>query len=143
MIKLSVSALQRSVDFYRLLGFAPLSEPVERRDSSLGSLYGVGCDRLRMQIIQLADAAPPLRIELIEWSEQVAGAPDFTTPGAVAIGFDVRSLDESLEALARAGHSPVAVIREFPGARRTTRLANVADPDGRMIQLVETIRHAG
>jgi catechol 2,3-dioxygenase-like lactoylglutathione lyase family enzyme len=143
MIKLSVSALQRSVDFYRLLGFAPLSEPVERRDSSLGSLYGVGCDRLRMQIIQLADAAPPLRIELIEWSEQVAGAPAFTTPGAVAIGFNVRSLDESLEALARAGHSPVAVIREFPGARRTTRLANVADPDGRMIQLVETIRHAG
>jgi hypothetical protein len=47
MIKLSVSALQRSVDFYRLLGFAPLFEPAERRGAFLGSLYGVECDSLR------------------------------------------------------------------------------------------------
>jgi catechol 2,3-dioxygenase-like lactoylglutathione lyase family enzyme len=143
MFKLSVSSLERTLAFYRLLGFAALAEPADRQAPGLGSLYGVDCDRLRMQVIQLADATPPLRIELIEWGNQATGTANFASPGSAAIGLKVDNLDRTLAALAEAGFSPAAEVREYTTPKRTTRLTNVPDPDGTMVQLVETVRHAG
>jgi hypothetical protein len=141
MVKLSVYALERTLAFYRPLGFEPLSAPAERQRPGLGSSYGIDCDRLRMQVIQLADSTPPLRIELIEWGQQATGGGNFAIPGSAAIGLNVHNLDETLAALATAGFEPVAEVEEFPSSKRTIRLTNVADPDGTIVQLVETVRH--
>ena len=141
MLKVSCSNLERSRAFYGELGFEPDGEPATAEAPWLASLYGIAGARIRAQQLRAAHGAAPVRLELLEWAAPASAArPSIDTPGCAGLSFRTDDLDATASRLVEAGGRIVGTIPEFPGGRSTTRLVNVADPDGLTLQLVEVRR---
>lgn len=136
MIKLVVADLVRSAAFYEQIGFTPDGKPVKIVGNWLEQLYGILGKSVTVQL--MAPSHPDgLRLELLAWSEGVAG--DNTSlfrTGSAGISLTTDDLDRTLARLVafggRCAGPPVSIPGEHP-----LRLANIADPDGFTLQLVE------
>lgn len=133
---LCVSDLERSRRFYRdALGFREVSrldtadEPMRRLlqlpDAELSALF-LERDGLRLELLHFARTAAP------------AGARPraMNAPGFTHLALRVDDLDATLEALRRAGATPLDDTRmENPAFE--ARAAIALDPDGNRLELIE------
>lgn len=110
--------LDRSVDFYKRLGFEELRRmPI--RDEAINCFMGLPGDGARLELTYNLDRTEPYEIG--------------TGYGHIAVGVD--DLDGTLERLAEQGiepEKPPYTVREGG-----SRLCFVRDPDGYRIELIE------
>lgn len=135
-IGLCVSDLERSRRFYRdALGFREVarlesaSEPTRRLlqlpDADLRALF-LERDGLRLELLHFAKSAP-------------AAGPrprPMNAPGFTHLALRVDALDDTLEALRRAGATPLEDTR-MENPEFQARAAIALDPDGNRLELIE------
>lgn len=138
--KVSCSQLERSVAFYQVLGFEPAGDVITSNQPWLGVLYGVPGGGVRMQAMTRVGNPKGLRLELLEWSPRAEGKAQVNSPGAGLMLLKSSDLAADCAALTQAGGELVSepATLENPGGR--TLLANLRDPDGFALQLVQFIR---
>jgi len=142
MLKVCCSSLERSIAFYEALGFK-VAGPAKVGAGWVGPLYGIAGGTPRAQAMSRPDDPKAVSLELIEWTPNAPGAPHPNTIGAGMVGFRSNDLDADCAALQAAGGELISEPVSTPGpADRTIRMANLRDPDGFNIQLVQFVKAA-
>jgi lactoylglutathione lyase len=113
---LRVSDRERSIDFYRSLGYEVVGTVPDTEIGHLTMLKLPGDEFVTIEL--------------------VADRPDETPPGLSHIVVTVDSLDESVAALRAEGVTDAATP-EPPDDPATPRTAVITDPDGNQIELVQ------
>lgn len=138
---ITVSDLDRSVAFYRdILGF-PVSERLECRGSIFEQVTGV--TGAEMVIVNVH--APGHTIELLQYTNPQDRNRSALRPcdtGALHIAFKVEDIASVVDAVRRAGLTPVAPsVPVFPkGRSEGLRAIYTTDPDGVVIEFIESPR---
>lgn len=128
----TVSNLDRAVAFYRdTLGLDVLSE------FSVGGeafATGVGIDDASAEFVHLE--AGDARVELVEYTPEgdTASENRLNQPGATHLGLEVDDLDSVYESLP----DGVETIAEPQTTESGTRILFVRDPDGTLVELLES-----
>ena len=128
----TVSDLDRAVAFYRdTLGLEVLSEFSVGGDAFA---TGVGIDGASAEFAHID--AGDARIELVEYTPEgdAAAETELNQPGATHLGLEVDDLDAVYEDLP----DGVATIAEPQTTESGTRILFVRDPDGTLVELLET-----
>jgi catechol 2,3-dioxygenase-like lactoylglutathione lyase family enzyme len=136
---LTVSRLERSIPFYRLLlGGDPILEQVVR-DPHVAEI--VGCEEIELGIALFEIPGTATLLELLEYRTPRGSANDMETanPGNAHFCLVVEDIDAEFERLRAAG---VAFRSDEPvfaptGAWKGSKAAYLRDPDGITVELVE------
>jgi len=128
----TVSDLDRAVAFYRdVLGLDVLAEFAVGGDAFA---TGVGIDGASADFVHMD--AGDARVELVEYTPEGEAHPkgQLNQPGATHLGLEVDDLDAVYESLS----DDVATIAEPQTTESGTRILFVRDPDGTLVELLET-----
>ncbi|MDS0260255.1 VOC family protein [Haloarcula sp. S1CR25-12] len=128
----TVSNLDRAVAFYRdTLGLDVLSEFSVGGD---GFETGVGIDGASAEFVHMD--AGDARIELVEYTPEGDSRSEgrLNQPGATHLGLEVADLDSVYESLPNG----VETVAEPQTTESGTRILFVRDPDGTLVELLET-----
>jgi len=128
----TVTDLDRAVAFYRdTLGLDVLSEFTVGGDAFA---TGVGIDGASAEFVHLA--AGDARIELVEYDPvgETAAETELNQPGATHLGLEVDDLDTVFDSLP----DGCETIAEPQTTESGTRILFVRDPDGTLVELLET-----
>lgn len=137
LYKITCRSLDRSIAFYERLGFGARG-PISEADADwVGKLYGVDGARMRVQSLARDGTATRMRLELIEWADGQAPCPEVDRPGTAMLALSSSDIHTDHKALLDAGAGFVSDPIAFPSTAGTTWLANVRDPDGLTLQLVQ------
>ncbi len=153
-ININCTDLDRSLAFYRLLGFREvidfnagdgaqdvtdvLGDPV------LGPALGLPSNaRARARMLMLGDNPRSARLDLIEWIEPGAEGkayPHLAHVGIARICFRVRNVDDAWRQLDAAGAEPFTepVLINMGGSRQ--RFFCAKDPDGVVVEFMEFLK---
>ncbi|MGJ3509306.1 VOC family protein [Enemella sp. A6] len=135
---LTVSDLERSIDFYAALTGGRVDGPYENSGPAVDAVTGYPGVTVRQAFVN-----PPEGHAVIELLQYVGGSdvvldPDNGSVGAVHVAIEVADLDAELERLAAAGTAAMSdPIVAGRGAVAGCRVVYVLDPDRIRVELVE------
>lgn len=135
---LTVSDLDRSVEFYRDLTGGVLVGPWDRRGPKVDEVTGYPGVTVRQAFLEVPGA--DTTIELLQYvgGSDVVIEPDHGHVGAVHVAVEVADLDAALARLAERGVSPLsAPIVASDGPLGGYRCVYVLDPDRIRVELVQ------
>jgi len=143
-LRVTCRDLDRSVEWYRTVGYALVDEPSTAELDGRG--FGLGPVTLRVARLRLPDE--PFALLLTEWIEPAsAGAPyDVANHrGVYRLALGVEDTRASTTLLVEAGWTPRSEpnLIELPGTKVPDMwITFFSDPDGIVVQLVERARDA-
>jgi glyoxylase I family protein len=140
-ININVKNFERSVEFYKMLGFKVVLDLGEGPNKGNDTGLGIPNSRARAALLALGDDPRATRIDLIEWQQpQTEGAayPHLYHAGVARIALFTKNIEEEYTRLKAKG---VEMVSEPV----TIRFANKAgarffcfkDPDGTFLELIE------
>ncbi len=143
---INATDLDRTVAFYRALGFAVLND---RRDVDwpdfIGPLFGLTAPKGRGVLMNLPSDPQGPMLDIIEWVRpRVPPPPAAETPPRI-IAFRVKNVRACAEDLARRGIPTFAFVEPQPASLGVIGCVCARDPDGTLIELIELqpgIRHS-
>ena len=141
MWKVCCRGIERSIAFYEVLGFKPANTPKVGAEW-VGPLYGIPGGIPRVQMMSRPDDPKAASLELIEWAPSTPGVEGPNTLGCAMAAFRTNDIDADCAALEAAGGRRIGEPVAVPGPERTMRMANLRDPDGFNIQLVQFVKNA-
>lgn len=146
-VNVNCSDYERSRAFYEALGFRVLWEVPERGTPDVAAAVGMAPYRVRGALMALGDAGHPTLIDLLEWKEPrdaAAPYPHLYHLGIARIALTTSDLDADVAELKARGVELLSEPARLagPGAG-TTRFVCFKDPDGTVLELVETTAASG
>ena len=139
-ININVSNLERSRDFYQMLGFQVVDSfdqaGIPELDQGLGMPYS-DCRALFMAI---GRNRPETVLDLAEWREPKASEramPRINDIGMPRIALRVKNLDALYEDLVSKGVEFISEPKTLGFLERSPRFAVCTDPDGIFVEFVE------
>lgn len=140
MIKVSCSNMDRSIDFYRALGFTVVNTTERASSDAVSELYGVPGSNPRTAVLELPGAA--LRLELVEWQPCIVPEQGIAAnmAGTAMFSLACDNFDADAAMIEAAGGRRVGPPLAFPLGKATIKLSNFLDPDGLQFQLVHYAR---
>ncbi|WP_416899160.1 MAG: VOC family protein [Minwuia sp.] len=153
-ININCSDLERSLEFYRLLGFREVinfnatgegtADTDVLGDPVLGPALGLpASSQARARMLMLGDNPRSARLDLIQWIEPKAEGrsyPHLAHIGIARICFRVGNVEDAWRQLEDAGAEPFTepVLIEMGGSRQKFFCAK--DPDGVVVEFMEFLK---
>jgi catechol 2,3-dioxygenase-like lactoylglutathione lyase family enzyme len=141
-VNVNCSDYDRSLAFYRLLGFRELWRVPETNTPEVAAAVGMPPYRVKGALIALEGAMSAVVIDLLEWQEPRDESPPYPHLyhyGIARIAFATNDLDGDMAKLAASGvkflSKPASMA---PGAGSRVRFVCFKDPDGTVLELVES-----
>ena len=140
-VNINCSDYDRSLQFYRMLGFEEIWRVPETNTEEVARAVGMRAYRVKGALLALRGAAPGLVIDLLEWLEPRSDAAPYPTlhqPGIARIALATSDLDADYRHLLEQGVevlSPPADVKA--SATSGSRFFCFKDPDGAILELVE------
>lgn len=142
-VNINCSDFARSEAFYRLLGFERLMDVAPTTSPEVAAAVGMPPYQVRGALLALRTAAHPVIIDLLEWLVP----RDEDTPyrhlyhlGIARVALATDDLDADMLRLQQHGvrflSEPATVT--LPGATSSSRFVCFFDPDGTVLELVES-----
>lgn len=140
-INVNCSSLERSRDFYEMLGFRVVAEFAEKDNPLLDRGLGLASDTRALFMKLGKDKYAPL-LDLVEWNEPKCPPKEqaaMNTLGTPRIALKTKNLDEVYADLKAKGVRFVAEPQQlsFPDLGTEPKFVVFTDPDGLYIELVE------
>jgi catechol 2,3-dioxygenase-like lactoylglutathione lyase family enzyme len=134
--------LDRSVDFYKRLGFQELQDRTVT-NPQLKEAFAVPCDECRFVHLRLGDSEEATLLDIVEWGPP-GTADGVTTPAQNAHGLTrfavlADSTDEVYERLREDGAEFVTTPTTVMTPEGGWRVCLVKDPDGIVVQVTELV----
>jgi glyoxylase I family protein len=140
-VNVNCSDYDRSLAFYRLLGFRELWRVPETNTPEVAAAVGMPPYRVKGALIAVEGVKPPLVIDLLEWKEprdESAPYPHLYHYGIARIAFATNDLDGDVKRLAAAGVAFLsAPVSMPPSSGSRARFVCFKDPDGTVLELVQ------
>jgi catechol 2,3-dioxygenase-like lactoylglutathione lyase family enzyme len=138
-VNVNCGDFDRSLAFYRLLGFELVAMVPETNTAEVAAAVGMPPYRVRGGILRLPGEST--LIDLLQWIEPSDPAPPYAHlyhRGLARIALRTTDLDQDLAELRDHGVEPLSepAVVEWPG-QPTSRIVCFPDPDGTVIELVE------
>ncbi|MFE7422456.1 VOC family protein [Rhodococcus sp. NPDC057529] len=146
-VNINVTDLDRSVDFYKKLGFVETARFV--MDGHLGEstaeAFGVPFNRHRAAFLKLQDSESNMVLDLCEYEQPpTSGQPyqSLINVGMVRLAFHVPNIEEVYQELLDMGVEMLGPLRFTtpPGGTRSGVLA-FKDPDGVILEVLTGVEH--
>lgn len=138
-VNVNCSDFDRSLVFYRMLGFELLAMVPETNTPEVAAAVGMPPYRVRGGILQLPGEST--LIDLLEWQEPSDPAPPYEHLyhlGLARVALRTTNLEADLAELAASGVEPIGAPADVVWAGQpTSRIACFEDPDGTIVELVE------
>ncbi|HEX2593602.1 MAG TPA: VOC family protein [Rhizomicrobium sp.] len=142
-VNINVSNFERSQTFYEALGFRLIWMVPPTNSPDVAAAVGMPPYRVKGGLMALEGVEPRVVIDLLEWSEPRDEAPPYPHLyhlGLARIALATSNMDADLALLATLGAElvgPPARV-EINGAATGPRFVCFKDPDGTILELVET-----
>jgi glyoxylase I family protein len=139
-IKVNCSNFERSLEFYKMLGFRVEVDIPEGDKSESVKALGFGQGNFRAAIMQIGDDPRSTRLDLLEWKsprDEEKPYAQLNHLGAARIALFTKDLDKTTEELKAKGVefiSEAVVLRTSAGSARFNCFY---DPDGTVLELIE------
>jgi catechol 2,3-dioxygenase-like lactoylglutathione lyase family enzyme len=145
-ININVTNFDRSLEFYKMLGFKVALNIGEGANSANDKGLGIPNSIGRAALLALGDDPRATRIDLIEWKQpKTEGTPypHLYHAGAARIAFFTKNIDEEYERLKGLGVECVSepVVIQFPN-KAGAKFFCLKDPDGTFLELIEPFQNA-
>lgn len=142
-VNINCSDFERSEEFYRLLGFERLIDVAPTTSPEVAAAVGMPPYQVRGALLALRSGTQSVIVDLLEWrSPRDESAPyeHLYHLGIARIAFATTDLDGDMARLKQHGvrflSEPASVT--LPGATASSRFVCFFDPDGTVLELVET-----
>lgn len=139
-VNVNCSDFDRSLEFYRLLGFEKLVDVPATNTAEVAAAVGMPPYTVKGALLTLRNAKTPLTIDLLEWRDPRDAEPPYPHLyhlGLARIALASDDLDADMARLAAHGveflSEPATVRME---GRPATRFVCFKDPDGSILELV-------
>ena len=154
-INLNCTDLERSLDFYKRLGFREIIDFNQAEDGGQSDVLGepqlsaaLGLTtnaKARARMLMLGDNPHGARLDLIQWLDpQTTGTsyPHLAHVGLARICFRVRDIDDAYDEMLAAGAEPFTepTLIRMGGTRQKFFCAK--DPDGVVVEFMEFLKDA-
>lgn len=139
-VNVNVTDFERSLEFYRMLGFRIALDLGETRGGELAEPLRLANARGRAALLILGDDPRATRIDLIEWKEpRTEGVPypRLNHAGICRIALRTRNLDQAYADLRAKGVGFLSEPRLLPYPGGTAKFVCFTDPDGTVLELIE------
>lgn len=140
-VNVNCSDFDRSLEFYRLLGFEKAIDVPAQNTKEVAAAVGMPPYRVKGALLMLRNARSPLTIDLLEWQEPTDPSPPYPHLyhlGIARIALASDDLDADMQRLKDHGveflSEPATV--SIPG-QPDTRFVCFKDPDGTVLELVQ------
>ena len=141
-VNVNCSDYDRSLAFYQCLGFREIWRVPETNTPEVAAAVGMPPYRVKGALIALEGASAPFVIDLLEWQEPRDESPPYRHLyhlGIARIALSTNDLDGDMERLARAGVEFLSKPASMPpSSGMRTRFVCFRDPDGTVLELVES-----
>ena len=138
-VNVNCSDFDRSLEFYRLLGFELVAMVPETNTREVAAAIGLPPYRVRGGILALP--GENTLIDLLEWQEPRDPAPPYAQLhhlGLARLALRTTDLDADVDELGRHGIEPIGPPAAVPWpGQPTSRIVCLRDPDGTVVELVE------
>lgn len=139
-INVNCSNFERSLEFYKNLGFRIVVDIPEGDKSESVKALGFDQGNFRAAIMQIGDDPRGTRLDLIEWKsprDQDKPYARLNHLGAARIALFTKGLDETTAELKRKGVKFISEAVVLRTAAGNARFNCFYDPDGTVLELIE------
>ena len=140
-ININVSNLERSRDFYELIGFQVVDEFSQAGEAELDRGLGYDYTDCRALFMAIGRNRFETVIDLVEWNEPKSEPQEIRLHqlGAPRIALRVRNIERVVEKLSAQGVEFFAEPQLLSFLKRKVRFVCCRDPDGMTIEFVELL----
>jgi len=137
---------EKSRQFYEMLGFREVWAVPATNTAEVAAAVGMPPYKVKGAIMSLADATPPVSIDLLEWQSPRDESPPYENlyrPGIARLALASTNIDADYAYLKSQGVeilSPPATVMMNESAG--SRFFCFMDPDGTFLELVQTFNRA-
>jgi len=140
-ININVTDFERSLAFYKMLGFKVVLDLGEGPNRANDTGLGIPSSRARAALLCLSDDPRATRIDLIEWKQpptEGRSYPHLYDTGIARIALFTKDIDQEFERLKAAGVEVVSepVVIRFAN-KAGAKFFCFKDPDGNFLELIE------
>jgi len=140
-VNVNCSDFDRSLAFYRRLGFDVVWEVPETNTPEVAAAVGMPPYRVRGALLALRGGGATTLIDLLEWKhprDESAPYPHLYHLGIARIALTTSDLEADVAELEAAGIEPMSAPARVVGANGSaSRFVCFEDPDGTVLELVE------
>ncbi|MCY4426410.1 MAG: VOC family protein [Halieaceae bacterium] len=138
-VNINVTDIERSTEFYGLLGFTVVDSFHERGTPGLDRGLGMPYTDTRARFLALGNTRHETVLDLVEWIEPEASKPEIQLNqiGMPRLCLRVKDLDGEVERLKSHGVEFVSAPQVIDTLERKPRFVLFRDPDGIILELVE------
>lgn len=136
-ITINCSDFERSLSFYKMLGFSIVSEATESESVDLETAYNLDDYDTQSALLKLDEG---MGIKLVKWNAPYDNSPPYEKPnhlGLARIALESIDIDEDTRKLTELGLEFYSEPVRTSGAFSTFRIVFFEDPDGNVLELVE------
>jgi glyoxylase I family protein len=139
-LSVNCTNLERSLEFYRAIGFREIADIAESGGGALEKALRIPSPRARGRLLKLGDDPHAINLDLIEWvSPRTEGRayPRLNHAGITRIALHTRNLQKTYEELKAKGiefYSEPQVMQFHNGS---SLFVCFEDPDGTVLELLE------
>ncbi|MBI5948153.1 MAG: VOC family protein [Chloroflexi bacterium] len=142
-VNINCSDFERSRAFYQVLGFERLLEVAPTSTPEVAAAVGMPPYALRGALMILRGTGQPLVIDLLEWRDPRDDSPPYRHLYHLGIARVALATDDLDAEMARLKAHGVEFLSEpatvaLPGAPVSSRFVCFKDPDGTILELVES-----
>lgn len=144
-VNINCSNYERSKAFYEVLGFKEFWQVPETNTPEVAAAVGMPPYRVNGALLRLdgPEVKSPMTIDLLEWKEprdEAAPYPHLYHYGLARIALATTDLDGDMDRLKAAGATFLSEPAAMPPSSGVNvRFVCFKDPDGTILELVETI----
>ena len=138
-VNINVTDLERSTEFYGLLGFSVVDSFHERGTAGLDRGLGMSYTDTRARFLALGNNPRETVLDLVEWNEPEANRVpiELNQIGMPRLCLRVKDLDGEIERLRGHGVEFLSEPQVIDTLARKPRFVLFRDPDGVILELVE------
>jgi catechol 2,3-dioxygenase-like lactoylglutathione lyase family enzyme len=140
-ININVTNFERSLEFYKMLGFKVINELGEGPNKGNDKGLNIPNSRARAALLALSDDPRATRLDLIEWKEpRTDGSPypHLYHAGVARVALFNKNLDDEYSRLKAEGVEMVSEPVTIRFANQTgAKFFCFKDPDGTFLELIE------